>query len=287
MRPARYARSLAAASAALLAVAALASCAQEDNTPTPAASGDDACASITTKQDGVVTVATSNPAFPPYVIKNDPSNGKGFEAATAYAVAAEMGFDEAAVEWTFAPFNKLFAPGEKDFDFAINQISINAQRERAVTFSQPYYEAANAVLVLKDSNFASATSLADLADAKIGVQSGTTAQTQVEAVIAPTQDLAVFPNSVNATQALSNGQIDAFVTDLPTTLYLSAVEVPGVVVGQLPLDEAADSWGLVLEKDNPLVACVDQALQATKDSGDLESITNEWMTEYTEAPVLN
>ena len=198
-----------------------------------------------------------------------------------------MGFDEAAVEWTFAPFNKLFAPGEKDFDFAINQIGISAQRERAVTFSQPYYEAANGVLVLKDSNFASATSLADLADAKIGVQSGTTAQTQVEAVIAPTQDLAVFPNSVNATQALSNGQIDAFVTDLPTTLYLSAVEVPGVVVGQLPLDEAADSWGLVLEKDNPLVACVDQALQATKDSGELESITNEWMTEYTEAPVLN
>jgi len=287
MRPARSARSFAAASAALLAVAVLASCAQEDDTPTPAASGDDACASITTKEDGVVTIATSNPAFPPYVIKNDPTNGKGFESATAYAVAAEMGFDEDAVEWTFAPFNKLFAPGEKDFDFAINQIGISTQRERAVTFSQPYYEAANAVLVLKDSNFATATSLADLADAKIGVQSGTTAQTQVEAVIAPTQDLAVYPNSVNATQALSNGQIDAFVTDLPTTLYLSAVEVPGVVVGQLPLDEAADSWGLVLQKDNPLVGCVDQALQATKDSGDLESITNEWMTEYTQAPVLN
>ena len=287
MRPARSARSLAAATAALLAAVALASCAQEEDAPTPAASGGDACASITTKEDGVVTIATSNPAFPPYVIKNDPTNGNGFESATAYAVAAEMGFEEDAVEWTFAPFNKLFAPGDKDFDFAINQISINAQRERAVTFSQPYYEAANAVLVMKDSNFANATSLADLADAKIGVQSGTTAQTQVEAVIAPTQDLAVFPNSVNATQALSNGQIDAFVTDLPTTLYLSAVEIPGVVVGQLPLDEAADSWGLVLEKDNPLVSCVDQALQATKDSGDLDSITNEWMTEYTQAPILN
>ncbi len=286
MRPARSARSLAAATAAFIALAALVSCAQEDDTPTPVASGDDACASITTKQDGVVTIATSNPAFPPYVIKNDPTNGNGFESATSYAVAAEMGFDQDAVKWTFAPFGKLFAPGEKDFDFAINQIGISPGRERAVTFSQPYYEAANAVLVLKDSNFASATSLADLADAKIGVQSGTTGQTQVETVIQPTQDLAVYPNSVNATQALTNGQIDAFVTDLPTTIYLANVEIPGVVVGQLPGDEAADTWGLVLEKDNPLVTCVDQALQATKDSGELQSITDKWMTEYNDAPVL-
>jgi polar amino acid transport system substrate-binding protein len=197
-----------------------------------------------------------------------------------------MGFEADAIEWTFAPFGKLFAPGDKDFDFAINQIGISPGRERAVTFSQPYYEAANAVLVLKDSNFASATSLADLADAKIGVQSGTTGQTQVETVIQPTQDLAVYPNSVNATQALTNGQIDAFVTDLPTTIYLANVEIPGVVVGQLPGDEAADTWGLVLEKDNPLVTCVDQALQATKDSGELQTITDKWMTEYNDAPVL-
>jgi len=287
MRPARSVRSLAAVTAALLAAVALASCAQEEDAPAPAASGDDACASITTARDGVLTIATSNPAFPPYVIKNDPENGKGFESATAYAVAAEMGFEGDAIEWTFAPFGKLFAPGDKDFDFAINQIGISPGRERAVTFSQPYYEAANAVLVLKDSNFASATSLADLADAKIGVQSGTTGQTQVETVIEPTQDLAVYPNSVNATQALTNGQIDAFVTDLPTTIYLANVEIPGVVVGQLPGDEAADTWGLVLEKDNPLVTCVDQALQATKDSGELQSITDEWMTEYNDAPVLS
>lgn len=287
MRPARHARSFAASVAALVAVAALSSCAQENDSPTPVASGDDACASITTAEDGVLTIATSNPAFPPYVIKNDPENGKGFESATAYAVAAEMGFETDAIEWTFAPFGKLFAPGDKDFDFAINQIGISPARERAVTFSQPYYEAANAVLVLKDSNFASATSLADLADAKIGVQSGTTGQTQVEAVIEPTQDLAVYPNSVNATQALTNGQIDAFVTDLPTTIYLATVEISGVVVGQLPGDEAADTWGLVLEKDNPLVSCVDQALQATKDSGELQSITDKWMTEYNDAPVLS
>lgn len=274
-----------AASAAL--VLALASCAQEENEPAATSTSEDACASITTVSDGVITVATSDPAFPPYVIDNKPTNGKGFESAVAYAVAEEMGFTEGQVEWTFAGFNKLFAPGEKDYDFALNQISITPERETAVTFSDPYYEAANAILVMKDSEFADATSLAEFQDAKIGVQVATTALAQVESQIAPTQTVAVFDDTTASTQALKNGEIDALVTDLPTTLYLSAVEVPGVVVGQMPEDEAADTWGLVLEKDNPLVGCVNQALGALTESGELLAIENEWMTEYTDAPPLN
>ncbi len=281
------ARAVSVMATTLLAVALLAACAQEETPSAPAPSaGADACDSITTKQDTGLTIATSDPAFPPYVLHNDPTNGKGFESAVAYAVAEEMGFDSSSVEWTFAPFNKLFAPGEKDYDFALNQISITPDRQRAVTFSDPYYEAANAALVLKDSQFASATTLADLQDAKIGVQSATTAQSQVEDQIAPTQGISVFPNSSNAAQALKNGQIDVFVTDLPTTLYLSAVAVPGVVVGQLPGDATADSWGLVLEKGNPLVSCVNQALASLNESGQLAEITARWMTDYTDAPVL-
>lgn len=268
-------------------VLVLSSCAQEESEPTVTDTGGDACADITTVTDGSLTVGTSDPAFPPYVIDNDPSNGKGFESAVAYAVAEEMGFSADQVEWTFAGFNKLFAPGEKDYDFALNQISITPEREEAVTFSDPYYEAANAVLVLKDSEFADATSLAEFQDAKIGVQVATTALAQVESQIAPTQDVAVFDDTTASTQALKNGEIDAIVTDLPTTLYLSAVEVPGVVVGQMPQDEAADTWGLVLQKDNSLVSCVNQALGALAESGELESITTEWMTDYTKAPVLS
>lgn len=288
MRTARpSARAAIAAAATLVAVASLAACAQQESLPTPAASaGADACADITTVTDGSLTVATSNPAFPPYVIKNDPTNGNGFESATAYAVAEQMGFGADQVEWTFAPFNKLFAPGDKDYDIALNQIGITPNRERAVTFSEPYYEAANGVLVLSDSSFASATTMSELQDAKIGVQINTTAQSQVESAIAPTQGLAVYDDSVAATQALKNGQIDAFVTDLPTTLYLAAVAVSGTVIGQLPQDAAADTWGMVLQKDNALVGCVNQALAEVKSSGDLEQITTQWMTEYTDAPVL-
>jgi polar amino acid transport system substrate-binding protein len=90
-----------------------------------------------------------------------------------------------------------------------------------------------------------------------------------------------------STQALKNGQIDALVTDLPTTIYLADVKVDGTVVGQLPQDQAADTWGLALQKNNPLVGCVNQALGSLKDSGELQDITNKWMTDYTQAPVLN
>lgn len=288
MRTARTSlRSASVVAVSVAAVLVLASCAQEESDPGATPTGGDACAEVTTVKDGTLTVATSDPAFPPYVIGNKPTNGKGFESAVAYAVAEEMGYTEEQVEWTFAGFSQLFAPGEKDFDFAINQISITPKREAAVTFSDPYYEASNGVLVLKDSEFADVTSLAELQDAKIGVQIGTTALEEVETQISPTQDVDVFDDTTGSTQALANGQIDAIVTDLPTTLYLAAVEVPGAVVGQLPAAAAADSWGLALQKDNALVSCVNQAVDGLTQSGDLLDITNEWMTEYSDAPVLS
>lgn len=280
-------RSAVVVAASMATMLAISSCAQESNDPVATPTGADPCAGITTVTDGTLTVGTSDPAFPPYVIDNKPTNGKGFEPAVAYAVADEMGFAEDQVKWTFAGFNQLFAPGDKNYDFALNQISITPKRQGAVTFSDPYYEAANAALVLKDSEFADATSLAELQDAKIGVQIGTTALDQVEAQIAPTQDVAVFDDTTASTQALANGQIDAIVTDLPTTLYLAAVKVDGTVVGQLPPDQAADAWGLVLEKENPLVGCVNEALGTLTQSGELLDIENKWMTEYTRAPVLS
>ena len=129
--------------------------------------------------------------------------------------------------------------------------------------------------------------MAELQDAKIGVQIATTAIEQVETQIAPTQEVAVFDDTTASTQALTTGQIDVIVTDLPTTLYLGNVQIDGAtVIGQLPGDEAADTWGLVLQKDNALVSCVNQALATLTESGELEQITDEWMTEYNKAPVL-
>jgi polar amino acid transport system substrate-binding protein len=243
-------------------------------------------ADLDVKTGGQLTIGTDKPAFPPYFEDNDPTNGKGFESAVAYAIADQLGFTKDEVKWTVVPFNASYKPGSKDFDFDVNQISINDQRKRAVDFSEPYYEAPQAVIAPKGSPAAGATSLADLKDATIGVQIGTTSLDAVSASIQPSKQPKVFDDSNAVVTALKQGQVDAVVTDLPTALFLSAAEVPdSKVVGQFSAP-GGDQWGALLEKDSPLTACVSQAITKLKDSGELDKITQRWMGSDT-APELD
>ena len=241
---------------------------------------------LETFEPGKLTIATDDPAFPPYFEDGDPTNGKGFESAVAYAVADELGFSEDQVEWVVEPFNRSYAPGEKDYDFDINQISITEKRAEAVDFSSPYYEAKQAVVALKDSPVADATSLADVADAEIGVQIGTTSLDAVNTVIQPTSDPQVFDTSNDVVSALKNEQVEAVVVDVPTAFYLTAVQVTGAeIVGQFAGPEG-DEFGLLLEKDSPLTPCVSQAVDALRESGELAAIEEEWLSAAADAPIL-
>jgi polar amino acid transport system substrate-binding protein len=248
-----------------------------------------ACAkeSLALTSPGTLTVGTDKPAFPPYFVDDDPTNGKGFESAVAYAVAGELGFTKDEVEWTVVPFNSSYAPGPKEFDFDINQISITDARKKAVDFSSPYYVSPQAVLVPKGSEFADAASFDDLKDATIGVQIGTTSLDAVREVMQPAQDPKVFNDSNDVVTALKQGQVDAVVTDLPTAFYISAAQVPGSkIVGQFSAP-GGDSFGLLLEKDSKLTPCVDQALEKLKSSGELKQITDKWMGAAAGAPELH
>lgn len=241
---------------------------------------------LQTEEAGVLTVATDKPAYPPYFEDGDPTNGRGFESAVAYAIADQLGYDPSQVKWTVEAFNASFAPGPKDFDFDVNQISITPKRAEQVDFSTPYYEADQAVVALKDSPGAQATSLADLADAQIGVQIGTTSLDAVNASIQPSSAPQVFDTSNDVVTALKNHQVDAVVVDVPTAFYLTAAQVPeATVVGQFPAP-GGDTWGALLEKDSPLTACVSQAIDELKSSGELPKIEQKWMSQATKAPVL-
>ena len=235
----------------------------------------------------MLTIATDKPAYPPYFEDEDPTNREGFESAVAYAIADQLGYPKAKVKWTVEPFNSSFAPGPKDFDFDVNQISITPPREKAVDFSAPYYTANQAVVALKDSDAAKAESLEDLQDANLGVQIGTTSLEAAEAEIEPSSRPEVFNNSNDVVQALKNEQIDAVVVDLPTALYLTAVQVPeATVVGQFSAP-GGDQWGALLEKDSELTGCVSQAIEALEDSSELEKITQRWMSQAAGAPELS
>jgi polar amino acid transport system substrate-binding protein len=273
--------------AVLLTIAlafALAACGDDDDDgaaastaagTTPAAACD--VGSLPLVSDGQLTVGTDTPAFPPYYEDDDPTNGKGFESAVAYAIADELGFAPADVAWTTVPFNNSYAPGPKKFDFDINQISITAPRAKQVDFSAPYYTTPQAVLVGKGSAYATATTFAELSDAQIGVQVGTTSLDAVNDVISPSKQPRVYNDSNDTVRALKSGQVDAIVVDLPTAFFLSATEIDGgSIVGQFAAP-GGDDWGVVLAKDSGLTPCVDAAIGRLRDSGELEKITAQWI----------
>jgi polar amino acid transport system substrate-binding protein len=245
------------------------------------------CASGKTIDADVLTIATGDPAFPPYVINDaTPEDGQGFEAAVAMAVARELGFEGDAVKWVRTPFDAAIAPGPKNFDFNLQQYGITPERAEVVDLSEGYYTAPQAIFGLADSPAASAKTISDLKSLKIGVAAGTTSVTYVEETIEPDQDPLIFNDNAAAKTALESDQIDAVVSDLPTAIYITTVEIEGTkVFGQIE-GSGTDEWGLLLAKDSELTECVNLALQALKGSGELDQITTTWMSDYTDAPVI-
>ncbi|MEO5874641.1 MAG: ABC transporter substrate-binding protein [Streptosporangiaceae bacterium] len=278
--------------AAVLALAA-AACAPADDKPStsvsPSAAGSASAActkdQLTLYKPGRLTIGTDKPAFEPWFKNDDPTNGEGFESAVAYAVADRLGFAKSDVAWVTVAFNSSFAPGAKKFDFDINQISVSAEREKAATFSDGYYTVNQAVVALDGTRY---TDLATLRSARIAVQVGTTSLQAVQDQIKPTTQPRVFDNQIDTISALKNKQVDAVVLDLPTAFYVTAAQVKGAkIVGQLPaVGGDNEEFGLLLEKDNPLVTCLNTAIGGLKSSGELARIQDRWLTGDAGAPVL-
>lgn len=275
-------RGAAAIAGAALAAVALTACQTGGSTEESAAPASEWVT------EGKFTVGTGEPAYFPWVIDDAPESGEGFEAAVAYAVAAELGFAAEDVVWVRTTFDEAIAPGPKNFDVNLQQFSITDERKEAVDFSSPYYETTQVVITTEASAAASATSLDELKPLLIGAQTGTTSFSAAEEIIAPDAGVQVFNSNEDAKLALESGQIDAIVVDLPTAFYIAGVELDGgVIVGQLP-DSAggADAFGLVLPKDSPLTAEVTAAVDALRENGTLAEIEAQWLAEFAGAPVL-
>jgi polar amino acid transport system substrate-binding protein len=295
VRPRRRRPGAAAAVIAVLATLALAGCAPtdegDDAGSSPSAGGSAACdpASLDTRTAGTLTIATGKPAYEPWFADDDPTNGKGFESAVAYAVADRLGYPKDKVTWTSADFNAAIAPGAKPYDVNLQQVSITDERKQAVDFSTGYYDVAQAFVTLKTSKAATAKSIADLAKLKLGAATGTTSYDAITDVVKPTQQPAVFNDNDQAKLALANGQIDALAVDLPTALYLAAAELDGgQVVGQLPTSGTTpEQFGFVLEKGSSLTSCVSQAVDALRANGTLDALQKQWLTDTAGAPVLS
>lgn len=283
-------RRLGAASTAALLALALTSCAaSSQDEALKAASTETTCeaGNLPTLEAGVLTIGTDKPAYEPWFKNDDPTNGEGFESAVAYAVAEKLGYAKDQVKWAIAPFNTVIAPGEKAFDFDINQVSITEERKAAIDFSSGYYDVKQALVTVKGSKLAGATSLADLKGAKLGAQIGTTSYKVITDLISPTQQPGAFDSNDIAKQALANGQVDGIIVDLPTAFYITAVELEnGLIVGQFETTNAAEQFGLVLGKDSKLTTCVSKAVDDLRADGTLASIEAQWLSQVVSAPVI-
>jgi polar amino acid transport system substrate-binding protein len=275
-------RGFAATIAVAVAAIALAGCASATPKDTSAA------ASLQTVTAGKLTIATGEPAYEPWVLGDKPESGKGFEAAVGYAVAKKLGFAAKDVVWVRTGFDEAIAPGLKNWDFNLQQFSITPERAKSIDFSSPYYETTQAVVTTKGSKADGVTTVAGLKGLTIGAATGTTSFTAIESIIKPTAGAKAFNNNDDAVAALQSGQIDALVADLPTALYLSAVEIKGGIIdGQLPNSSAGgDKFGLVLEKGSKLTAPVSKAVDALQADGTLAKLADKWLASYASAPVL-
>lgn len=235
---------------------------------------------------GQLTVGTGDPVFPPWMLNNDPASGEGFENALIYALAAEMGFAPEQVVWVSNTFEQTIAPGAKNFDFAINQVSVTEPRKEVVTFSQVYFQPDKAVIALPGSAVEGASSFADLAGARWGAVIGTTDLMYLENIIG-VQNAAVYDDQIGVFQAMLAGQIDATLAALPTAFFATAVQIPEAgIVAILPADENDLGHGLLFQKDNPLVEWVDDALSVLIEGGVVEELISTWLVADPDLPVI-
>ena len=284
---------------ALLLVALAAACGstKKSATGTGTSTGKTSC----TKSDlnlvspGELTIGTDNPAFPPWFggtpkspwKVSDPRSGEGYESAVAYAVAKKLGFSHDEVTWKVVPFNTSFAPGTKSFDFDINQISFTPARAKVVDFSDSYYDVNQSVVVNKGTPIASVKTVSGLEPYELGAQLGTTSYQFIKDKIKPSKQPSVFPTNAGAVQSLKNKQIDGLVVDLPTAFYVTAVQVPNSkVLGQFPAEPGGEHFGMVFQKGNSLVTCVNKALSKLRSDGTLKQLQQKWLAKATGAPTL-
>lgn len=257
--------------------------------------GDSSCekGDLNLVTDGTLTVATGEPAFPPWVGTSDegfddPTSKLGYEAALVYELASELGFTDTEVTWVRTGFNEAIAPGPKDWDFNIQQYSITPERDEVVDFSNPYYVTSQALVVLSDSPYANLTSLDDLSGAKLGAAIGTTSLDFAEEVLQPDSEPNVYDENVDLEAAMRAGQIDGLVVDLPTAYYITAAQIEGSTIAAQFADQAEqpDEFGMLFADGNSLVSCINSALQTLISNGTLDEIEQTYLTQEGSIPTL-
>ncbi|HET7573245.1 MAG TPA: ABC transporter substrate-binding protein [Gaiellaceae bacterium] len=237
-----------------------------------------------TLKPGKLIVAFGDPA-PSFAVGkvrgSKVSNPKGYEVDLAKAIAKQLHLKPV---WMYTAWTGLFAPGTKKFDISFQEATITAQRKKTVDFTSSYLNANQGVLLSKTAK--TPHSLADLRKMQTCAQNDTTGLQYITDQLKPQKKPLTYPTTTAAYQAVSVGQCQAFILDVPLVL-LQKKQTParfGAVAGQIVTHE---QYGAVLQKGSKLTATVNGALKKLTKNGTIAKLQKKWFNvNFAAIPVL-
>ena len=223
-----------------------------------------------------ITAGTA-PGFPPFEMMQD-GELVGFDIDLLEAVIGQT--DYTLSGWEQFEFDSLIpALMNNNIDVIAAGMTINADRDETIDFTDPYYTSNQAIVVRTDGDF-SPESLSDLADRPIGAQSGTTGEGVVQDELIGDEitesQYNAYGNYVLAIEDLENGNIDAVMIDVPVAETFAAnrpVEVSFVY-------ETGEQFGFGVRTDaDDLTSALNDGLSTVRDDGTYQDLTGEWFGE--------
>ncbi|HVL99430.1 MAG TPA: basic amino acid ABC transporter substrate-binding protein [Egibacteraceae bacterium] len=220
-------------------------------------------------EPGVLLVG-SDLNFPPFEFVEG-GEERGFDIELMNEIGARLGVEVTYVDANFDTIFQQLAGG--DFDAIISAITITEERARTVAFTDPYFEATQALVVPEDSAIASTE---DLAGQEVGAQAGTTGLDYARENFTEST-ITEFPDYPAAFASLETGGIDAVLADLPAAVEAVADSDALEIIEEIDTDE---QYGIGVQQDNDaLLDAINEALAEIIADGTYERIFTEWFPE--------
>lgn len=221
-------------------------------------------------KDGTLTVCSDVP-YPPFedFDKSAPSGFTGFDIDVVQAIADSLKLKLAVKDESFDGLQSGLTLNSGACDLVASAMTITADREKNLDFSDGYYDSEQSLLVPAGSDIAS---IGDLSGKKVGVQQGTTGKQYAEDN-ATGADIVSFPSDAEMYAAIKAGQVDALLQDLPVNLDHTK-DGKFQVVEKYSTDE---QYGFAIKQGNTeLVTEVNDALKTLRDDGTYDDIYNKY-----------
>lgn len=236
-----------------------------------AAMDETASTSQASQVEGEVIRVGTEAAYPPFEEIDADGNFVGFDIDLLEAIAEDAGFE---IEWINAPFDTIFTNlAAGDFDAVISAATITEEREEIIDFSDPYFVASQSIAVLAENEDEISTP-EDLVGLRVGVQLGTTGEAyalEIEGI-----EVFSFDTAPLAFQALSQGEIEAIISDTPTSEEIIATnpDLNAVLVGE-PLTE--EFYGVAVNPEYPeLLEAINISLANIIEDGTYAELYEDW-----------